>query len=63
VTDHYADVVFSEPGRCWRMVYEIAGVGRPTFCPEPVTVDGNHHLVGGKQIRVSLLPESCQPKR
>jgi hypothetical protein len=50
--DWYAEAVFSERGRCWRMVHEIAGVGRPTFCKEPVVWVGNHHLVGGKQIRV-----------
>jgi hypothetical protein len=50
--DHYADAVFSEPGRCWRMVYDGEGSGRPTFCEELVVWVGNHHLVGGKQIRV-----------
>jgi hypothetical protein len=24
--DHYADAVFSEPGRCWRMVRADVGV-------------------------------------
>jgi hypothetical protein len=33
--DHCADVVFSEPGRCWRMV-QLPGVGAPDFCSEPV---------------------------
>jgi hypothetical protein len=49
MTDHYADAVFSEQGRCWRMVHDREGSGRPTFCEEPV---GNTRLVGGKQIRV-----------
>ena len=52
VTNHYADVVFSEPGRCWRMIHDGEGSGRPTFCEEPVVWVGNHHLIGGKQIRV-----------
>jgi len=34
------------------MVHEIAGVGRPTFCEEPVVWVGNTRLAGGKQIRV-----------
>lgn len=50
--DHYADAVFSEPGRCWRMVHDGEGSGRPTFYEEPVVWVGNHHLVGGKQVRV-----------
>jgi hypothetical protein len=29
MTDHYADAVFSEPGRCWRMVQK-PGVGART---------------------------------
>jgi hypothetical protein len=49
--DHYADAVFSEPGRCWRMV-QMPGVGAPDFCSEPVVWVGNHRIVGGKQIRV-----------
>jgi hypothetical protein len=50
--DHYADAVFSEPGRCWRMIHDGEGSGRPTFCEEPVVWVGNTRLVGGKQIRV-----------
>jgi hypothetical protein len=57
--DHYADAVFSEPGRCWRMVHDGEGSGRPTFCEEPVVWVGNTRLVGGKQIRVW----SCQGHR
>jgi hypothetical protein len=34
--DHYAEALYVEPGRCWRMVYESDGSGRPTTCPEPV---------------------------
>jgi len=30
MTDHYADVVFSEPGQCWRMISNPDGTGRPT---------------------------------
>jgi hypothetical protein len=52
VRNHYADAVFSEPGRCWRMVHDGEGSGRPTFWEEPVVWVGNHQLVGGKQIRV-----------
>jgi len=48
---HYADAVFSEPGRCWRMVQK-PGVGAPDHCPEPVVWVGNHRLSGGKRIRV-----------
>jgi hypothetical protein len=50
--DHYADAVFSKPGRCWRMVYEHGDAGRPEHCAEPVEWVGNHHLAGGKRIRV-----------
>jgi hypothetical protein len=52
--DHYADVAFFEPGRCWRMVHDSEGPGRPTFCLEPVVWVGNHRLAGpnGKVIRV-----------
>lgn len=50
--DYYADAVFSEPGRCWRMVYDGEGSGRPMHCPEPVVWVGNHRLAGGRQIRV-----------
>jgi len=39
--DHYADAVFSSPGRCWRMVQQ-AGVGAPAHCSEPVVWVGNH---------------------
>jgi len=49
--DHYADAVFSEPGRCWRMVQQ-AGVGAPDHCSDPVVWVGNHRLSGGKRIRV-----------
>ena len=49
--DHYADAVFPEPGRCWRMV-QTAGVGAPDHCSEPVVWVGNHRLSGGKRIRV-----------
>ena len=56
MTDHYADAVFSEPGRCWRMVHDGEGSGRPTFCEEPVVWVGNGRLTGGKRVRVW----SCQ---
>ncbi len=42
----------AEPGRCWRLVYDGEGSGRPTFCEKPVAWVGNTRLVGGKQIRV-----------
>lgn len=29
VTNHYADVVFSEPGRCWRMIHDGEGFRAP----------------------------------
>jgi hypothetical protein len=29
--DHYADAVFSEPGRCWRMVHTSGAA----YCPIP----------------------------
>jgi hypothetical protein len=50
--DHYADAVIAEPGRCWRMVHDGEGSGRPTFCEEPVVVAGRHTLKGGKRISV-----------
>jgi hypothetical protein len=52
MTDHYAEAVFSEPGRCWRMVHEKELVGRPTFCQEPVVWVGYHHFSTGKRIKV-----------
>src|ERR1019366_5721650 len=52
MTDHYAEAVFSEPGRCWRLVYDGEGAGRPTHCDGAVVWVGNHRLSGGKQIRV-----------
>jgi hypothetical protein len=50
--DHYADAVFSEPVRCWRMVHDGEGSGRPTFCEEPVIVTGFTRLATGKRIPV-----------
>jgi hypothetical protein len=35
---NYADAVFSEPGRCWRMVQK-PGVGAPDHCSELVVKD------------------------
>jgi hypothetical protein len=51
--DHYADAVFSEPGRCWRMV-QTGGVGAPTHCEEPVAWCGlaTTGSQAGKRIRV-----------
>lgn len=49
--DHYAEAIFSEPGRWWRMVQE-AGVGAPAHCSEPVVWVGYHRLSGGKRIHV-----------
>jgi hypothetical protein len=50
--DHYADAVFSKPGRCWRLVYEQGDAGRPEHCPEPVVVTGRHRMASGKRISV-----------
>jgi hypothetical protein len=50
--DHHADAVFSEPGRCWRMVHRSDAEGQATHCPEPVVWVGDHRLKGGKRIRV-----------
>jgi len=54
MTDHYADAVFSEPGRCWRFVYrsDPGTQGQPMHCPESIRWVGNHYLAGGKRIRV-----------
>jgi len=52
VTDHYAEAVFSEPGRCWRFISSPDGTGRPDFCPEPVEWAGSHRLKGGRRIPV-----------
>lgn len=51
--NHYADAVFSEPGRCWRMIDDGEGSGRP-FCTEPVIWKGRTKLSGehGKWIPV-----------
>jgi hypothetical protein len=64
--DHYADAVFSEPGRCWRgwITQYGAQPGRPDHCEEPVVWVGFHHLSGpkgkkGKRIRVW----SCEGRR
>lgn len=44
---------FSEPGRCWRMVYANAvTLGAPEHCQEQVVWVGNHRLTDGKRIRV-----------
>ena len=61
LTDHYADAVFSEPGRCWRMVHDGEGSGRPTFCEEPVTVVGTTRLAGPKAKRIRVW--SCDGHR
>ena len=50
--DHYAEVCFSEPGRCWRFVYDGEGSGRPMHCPEPLRWRGTTGLKGGKRIPV-----------
>ncbi len=50
--DHYADAVFSEPGRCWRMIQQ-AGVGAPDHCSEP----GNYG--GGIYNSASLFLQSA----
>lgn len=54
--DHFADSVFAEPGRCWRLVTDFAG--RPDHCPEPVVWVGRTRLSGrdGKLLRLW----SCQ---
>jgi len=52
VAGHYADCVFSEPGRCWRFVASPDGTGRPDFCPEPVVCSGTTRLKGGRRIPV-----------
>jgi hypothetical protein len=52
MTDHYAEAVFSSPGRCWRMVYESGDAGRPEHGTELVTWSGRHTLKGGRRIRV-----------
>jgi hypothetical protein len=48
---HFADVVFAEPGRCWRMI-QATGAGSSDHCPEPVVWVGDYHLAGGEQVRV-----------
>jgi hypothetical protein len=50
--DHYAYVVFSEPGRCWRFIHNPDGTGRPTLCPKPVVWTGTDTLKGGRRIPV-----------
>jgi hypothetical protein len=50
--DHYADAVFSEPGRCWRMVADATGSGRLRHCHEPVEWTGYSRLEGGRRIPV-----------
>jgi hypothetical protein len=32
--DHCANAVFSQPGRCWRMISSPEGTGRTDHCPE-----------------------------
>lgn len=48
---HHGEVVFAEPGRCWRMV-QTAGTGSLDHCSEPVVWVGNFRRAGGKQVRV-----------
>lgn len=50
--DHYAQAVYSEPGRCWRFVASPGGTGRPTHCPEPVEWAGTTLLKGVRRIPV-----------
>lgn len=52
--EHRPSGVFSERGRCWRMVYDAEGSGRPTFCTEPVIWQGRYKLAGkdGRWIQV-----------
>ena len=52
--DHRPSGVMSEPGQCWRLVYDGEGSGRPTSCPEPVVWVGRFKLLGrnGKWIPV-----------
>ena len=49
---HYADRVFSEPGRCWRFISSPDGTGRPDFYPQSVAWAGTTRLKGGRRIRV-----------
>jgi hypothetical protein len=51
---HYAEVVFSEPGRCWRMI-QTAGAGSPDPCSEPVAWVGNFLLASWE--KTNLLVE------
>jgi len=51
LAEHYADVVCSSPGRCWRMV-QSAGVGSPEHCPESVTWTGTALLGDGRRVSV-----------
>ena len=53
--DHYASAFYVEPGRCWRMVYEQDGSGRPKHCPEPVEWRGRYRTRRGKWFVV----DSC----
>ena len=43
---HYADRVFSEPGRCWRFISSPDGTGRPDFYPQSVRVGWDHKAQG-----------------
>jgi len=49
---NYAEAVFSQPGRCWRLVTDFTG--RPDHCTEPVVWMGQHPLSGrdGRVLRV-----------
>jgi hypothetical protein len=57
--DHFAECVFSEPGRCWRLVTDSAG--RPDHCAEPVVWTGRTQL-SGREGRV-LTVWSCDRHR
>ncbi len=51
MSDHYAEAVFSERGRCWRFVIK-PGEGQPMHCPAPVTHKGRFKLRGGRWVAV-----------
>lgn len=57
LSEHYAEAFVAQPGRCWRMVYESAGTGRPVHCPEPVAWRGRYRTPRGKKW---FTVESCE---
>jgi hypothetical protein len=56
--DHYANVVLTLEGKCWRIIMPdgAAKMRHPTHCPEPLCWHGRHRWRTGEWVKVS----SCE---